>query len=72
MISNRRASRVGILGQFDELADGQAGRVVDQTAIEFENLAGATSVTEGVASDGAQRVVGPDLIDRPLGGDGAT
>ena len=58
----------GVFGELEDLADDQVARVVDEVAVQLEDLAGAAGVAQRVAGDRPQRVVRADLVDRP--GDG--
>ena len=44
--ANRRS---GIFGQLEDLADDELGGVVDDAAVEVENLAGAAGVSQHIA-----------------------
>ena len=41
----------GVVREFEHLADGQVGWVVDQVAVKVEDFAGAMGVSEHVAGD---------------------
>ena len=50
-IAGRDATGVGVLGELQELPGGQAGRVVDDVAVEIVDLVGATGIAQGIAGD---------------------
>ena len=54
----------GVVGEFENLADDQVGRVVDEIVVKVEDLAGAVGVAQHVAGDGAKGIVLADLVDR--------
>ena len=53
----------GVVGELDELAGDQVGRVVDEVSIHIEYLVGAVGIAQHVAGDGPQRIVRADLVD---------
>ncbi len=58
---------VGVVGELQHLAGDEARGVVDDVAVQFQDLTGAAGVVEGVAGDRPQCVVGADLVNRPGG-----
>src|SRR5262245_22197691 len=65
-LADRDATGIGVFGELQELPDGQAGRVVDDAAVEVVDLVGAMGIAQDIAGDRAQGVVPPDLVDRPV------
>src|SRR5690242_20132055 len=54
---------LGVEGEAEGLADGQAARVADHAAVQVEDLAVAVRVAEGIAGDGPQGVVRANGVD---------
>jgi len=59
------ASGPGVFGEIEKLADDQVAGVVDDVAIQVQDLVGPARVAQGVAGDGPERIVLADLVDGP-------
>ncbi len=55
----------GVFGKLENLADDQVSGVVDDVAIQVLDLVSPPCITQSVTGDRPERVVLPDLVDRP-------